>query len=112
MNMTSSLSKRLKMRRKPLSRRNSRSISLRRLYQALLYRHGSSRVETGGTTVSTRLEPWRYSKAWYKRRNEIDELFRRLKRASGASSVASTSSTSCSWHSCASSSSSKHWECV
>ena len=30
MNMTSRLSKRLKMRRKPLSRRNSRSISLRR----------------------------------------------------------------------------------
>ena len=29
--------------------------------------------------VSTRLEPWRYSKAWYKRRNEIERLFRRLK---------------------------------
>jgi hypothetical protein len=48
--MTSSLSKRLKMRRKPLSRRNSRSISLRRLYQALLYRHGSTLVHSGGTT--------------------------------------------------------------
>ena len=29
--------------------------------------------------VSTRLDPWRYSKAWYKRRNEIERLFRRLK---------------------------------
>jgi transposase len=29
--------------------------------------------------LSTRLEPWRYSKAWYKRRNEIERLFRRLK---------------------------------
>ena len=29
--------------------------------------------------VSTRLEPWRYSKAWYRRRNEIERLFRRLK---------------------------------
>ena len=29
--------------------------------------------------LSTRVEPWRYSKAWYKRRNEIERLFRRLK---------------------------------
>jgi transposase len=29
--------------------------------------------------VSSRLTPWRYSKAWYKRRNEIERLFRRLK---------------------------------
>jgi transposase len=26
-----------------------------------------------------RIEPWRYNKAWYKRRNEIERLFRRLK---------------------------------
>ena len=29
--------------------------------------------------LSTRLEPWTYSKAWYRRRNEIERLFRRLK---------------------------------
>ena len=29
--------------------------------------------------LSSRLEPWKYSKAWYKRRNEIERLFRRLK---------------------------------
>lgn len=29
--------------------------------------------------VSTRVEPWTYSKAWYRRRNEIERLFRRLK---------------------------------
>ena len=29
--------------------------------------------------LSTRIQPWRYSKAWYKRRNEIERLFRRLK---------------------------------
>lgn len=29
--------------------------------------------------LSTRLEPWTYSKAWYRRRNEIARLFRRLK---------------------------------
>ena len=29
--------------------------------------------------LSTRVEPWRYSKAWYKRRNEIERLFRRPK---------------------------------
>lgn len=27
----------------------------------------------------TRISPWRYSKAWYRRRNEIERLFRRLK---------------------------------
>jgi transposase len=27
---------------------------------------------------STRLEPWTYSKAWYRCRNEIERLFRRL----------------------------------
>jgi transposase len=27
----------------------------------------------------TRVEPWPYNKAWYKRRNEIERLFRRLK---------------------------------
>ena len=36
MNVTSNLSNRLKMRRNPLRRRNSRSISLRRRCQALL----------------------------------------------------------------------------
>jgi transposase len=30
-------------------------------------------------SLSTRVEPWKYSKAWYKRRNEIERLFRRLK---------------------------------
>lgn len=29
--------------------------------------------------LSTRIQPWRYSKAWYRRRNEIERLFRRLK---------------------------------
>ena len=29
--------------------------------------------------LSTRVEPWEYNKAWYKRRNEIERLFRRLK---------------------------------
>jgi transposase len=29
--------------------------------------------------LCTRLEPWSYSKAWYRRRNEIERLFRRLK---------------------------------
>ena len=40
-------------------------------------------LELGFTPVvpplSTRVEPWRYSKAWYRRRNEIERLFRRLK---------------------------------
>ena len=29
--------------------------------------------------LSTRVEPWQYDKAMYKRRNEIERLFRRLK---------------------------------
>jgi transposase len=29
--------------------------------------------------LSTRLEPWEYDRAMYKRRNEIERLFRRLK---------------------------------
>jgi transposase len=29
--------------------------------------------------LSTRVAPWHYSKAWYRRRNEIERLFRRLK---------------------------------
>jgi transposase len=57
--------------------------------------------------LSTRVDPWTYSKAWYRRRNEIERLFRRLK-ASAASLAASTSSTSCLWRSCASRSSLKH----
>jgi hypothetical protein len=56
MNMTLSLSKRLQMRRKPLSRRNRRSISLRRLYQALLYLQGSTRVESGGTRYKAKVQ--------------------------------------------------------
>ena len=29
--------------------------------------------------LSTRVNPWSYSKAWYRRSNEIERLFRRLK---------------------------------
>ena len=29
--------------------------------------------------LSTRVQPWTYSKSWYRRRNEIERLFRRLK---------------------------------
>ena len=29
--------------------------------------------------LATRVTPWSYSKAWYRRRNEIERLFRRLK---------------------------------
>jgi transposase len=40
-------------------------------------------LELGFTPVvpplSTRVDPWTYSKAWYRRRNEIERLFRRLK---------------------------------
>lgn len=43
MNMRSSFSKREKIRRNPLRRRNSRSISLRRLYMARLYSQGATR---------------------------------------------------------------------
>ena len=56
--------------------------------------------------LSTRVEPWSYSKAWYRRRNEIERL------VSVASSAASTSSTSCSWPSSASHWSSKHSDSV
>lgn len=33
----------------------------------------------GSSPLCTRFEPWRYGKAWYKRRNEIERLFRRLR---------------------------------
>jgi len=56
MNMTSSLSKRLKMRRKPLSRRNSRSISLRRRYQAFLTFHGSARNGCAGPRDEAKIQ--------------------------------------------------------
>ena len=40
-------------------------------------------LELGFTPVvpplSTRVDPWTYSKAWYRRRNEIERLSRRLK---------------------------------
>ena len=40
-------------------------------------------LELGFTPVvpplSIRVDPWTYSKAWYRRRNEIERLFRRLK---------------------------------
>ena len=49
-NMTSSVSNREKMRRTPLSLRNSRSISLRRLYRARLYSYAVIRFCLGGTT--------------------------------------------------------------
>ena len=44
--------------------------------------------------VSTRVQPWEYDREMYKRRNEVERLFRRLKGA--ASSRASTGSTACS----------------
>ena len=50
MKARSSLSKRLKMRRKSLSRRNSSSISLRRRYGAFLSCQGCPRCECGGAT--------------------------------------------------------------
>ena len=49
-NRTSSVSNREKMRRNPLSRRNSRSISWRRLDRARSYSQGVSRLCVGGTT--------------------------------------------------------------
>lgn len=57
--MVSSLSKLLRMRRKPFSRRKSRSVSLRRRSQVLVYEHGSERVERCGTTGMRRR--WRAS---------------------------------------------------
>ena len=47
---TSSFSEREKILRKPLSLRNSRSISLRFLYRARPYSQGSIRLDLGGTT--------------------------------------------------------------
>ena len=49
-NITSSLSKREKILLKPLSRRNNRSISLRRRYMIRSYCHGLTRPYLGGTT--------------------------------------------------------------
>ena len=61
--------------------------------------------------LSTRVDPWTYSKAWYRRRNEIERLFRRLK---GFRRIFSRfeSSMSCSWRFCALRSSSKHFVSV
>jgi transposase len=47
---------------------------------------------------SDRLHPWDYDRALYKRRNEIERLFRRLKRLSHALK----NWTPCSWLSSAS----------
>ena len=49
-NITSSFSKREKMRRNPFRRRNRRSTSLRRLYISRSYSQGLRRVLFGGTT--------------------------------------------------------------
>ena len=49
-NITSSLSKREKILLKPLSRRNNRSISLRRRYMTRSYCHGLTRPCLGSTT--------------------------------------------------------------
>jgi len=49
-NITSSLSKREKILRKPFSLRNNRSISLRRRYIIRSYRQGLRRFCLGGTT--------------------------------------------------------------
>ncbi len=46
----SNFSKREKMRRKPLRRRKSLSISFRFLYKARSYSHGSMRLDLGGTS--------------------------------------------------------------
>ena len=45
---------------------------------------------------SNRIEPWEYDRALYKKRNEIERLFRRLKgfRASSPASRSSMSSSS------------------
>ena len=37
------------------------------------------RFHPGGSTPTNRLETWQYDKAMYRRRNEIERLFRRLK---------------------------------
>jgi len=56
---------------------------------------------------SNRIEPWEYNRALYKKRNEIERLFRRLK-GFRPSSPASKSWTSYSSPSSTSHSSSKH----
>jgi transposase len=38
-----------------------------------------SRWDAQPLTLSTRIEPWEYDRAMYKRRNEVERLFRRLK---------------------------------
>ena len=48
--ITSSFSNLQKMRRKPCIRRNSLSISLRRLYSAASYSQEFARLDFGGTT--------------------------------------------------------------
>ena len=75
---TLSLSKREKMRRKPFNRRNSRSTSLRLLYNSLLYSHGSTLVETGGTTGANPNSnaSWRVSLPSYARSITMDRSFR------------------------------------
>jgi len=67
--ITSSFSKREKMRRNPFRRRNNLSISLRRLYIWRSYTHGSRRVDNGGTTgVNPRARAnWRVSLPSYAR---------------------------------------------
>jgi transposase len=35
--------------------------------------------DSGGAAKSNRIEPWEYDRALYKKRNEIERLFRRLK---------------------------------
>lgn len=37
------------------------------------------RICSGGAAKQNRLAPWAYDRAMYKRRNEIERLFRRLK---------------------------------
>ena len=72
-------------------------------------------LELGFTPVvpplCTRVEPWRYSKAWYKRRNEIERLFRRLKGFRRIFSRFDKLDVM-SMASCASRSSSKHFDSV
>ncbi len=67
--MTSSFSKREKIRRNPFKRRNSRSISLRRLYISRSYSQGWSRLRFGGTTgvYPSAKANWRVSSPSYAR---------------------------------------------
>jgi transposase len=39
----------------------------------------SASLRTGRSAHPNRLSPWQYNRAMYKRRNEIERLFRRLK---------------------------------